>query len=76
MIFYRFLRVFGKIFIRPIFGLELRGKENLPDDNGFILCANHWSILISKTFLSTIEEDKFKIAGPVKKFLLTNTDPF
>jgi possible 1-acylglycerol-3-phosphate O-acyltransferase len=41
--FYRFLRVFGKIFIRPIFGLELRGKENLPDDNGFILCANHWS---------------------------------
>ena len=43
MMFYRFLRVFGKIFIRPIFGLELRGKENLPDDNGFILCANHWS---------------------------------
>jgi len=43
MMFYRFLRVFGKIFIRPIFGLELRGKENLPNDNGFILCANHWS---------------------------------
>lgn len=43
MMFYKFLRVFGKIFIRPIFGLELRGKENLPDDNGFILCANHWS---------------------------------
>lgn len=40
---YRFLRVFVKVFIRPLFRLELRGTENLPEDNGFILCANHWS---------------------------------
>lgn len=43
MMLYRFLRVFVKVFIRPLFRLELRGTENLPEDNGFILCANHWS---------------------------------
>lgn len=43
MMLYRFLRVFVKVFIRPLFRLELRGAENLPEDNGFILCANHWS---------------------------------
>ena len=43
MMLYRFLRVFVKVFIRPLFRLELRGTENLPEDNGFIICANHWS---------------------------------
>ena len=40
---YKFLRGLAKILIKPLYRVELVGKENLPDDKGFILCANHWS---------------------------------
>ncbi len=43
MMLYRFLRIVAKIFIRPLYRLEVEGYENLPENNGFILCANHWS---------------------------------
>ena len=43
MMLYRFIRIVAKIFVRPLFRVEVEGTENLPENNGFILCANHWS---------------------------------
>lgn len=59
-IFYRLLLFFSKLFIGP--GLkEIKGLENLPKDEGFIIAANHINSL-----------DQFAIAAAIKKFLVGN----
>lgn len=40
---YRVLRVILIIFIRPIMRVHVNGLENLPENNDYILCANHKS---------------------------------
>lgn len=40
---YKFLLVLVKVIIYPIFRIEVKGRENLPEEGPFILCANHWS---------------------------------
>lgn len=40
---YRILRAIVKVFIYPIFRIRVIGKENIPQDEGYILCANHKS---------------------------------
>ena len=40
---YRVLRAILIIFIRPIMRVHVNGLENLPENNDYILCANHKS---------------------------------
>ncbi|MBC8590546.1 lysophospholipid acyltransferase family protein [Wansuia hejianensis] len=41
--FYKLIRVIGNIILRMIFRIRISGKENVPMDGRFILCANHIS---------------------------------
>lgn len=58
-LFYRFLISLSKLLIGP--ALEVRGLENLPKQEGFIIAANHVSSF-----------DQFAIAAAIKKFLVEN----
>lgn len=40
---YRILKFIATIFIWPIFRLRVVGRENIPQNEGYILCANHKS---------------------------------
>lgn len=41
--FYKLIRVIGNIILRMIFRIRISGKENVPMNGRFILCANHIS---------------------------------
>lgn len=53
---YKFLHFLDKIILYPLFRVEVKGKENLPDEGAYIICANHWS-----------NWDPFFIAGILSK---------
>lgn len=40
---YRIAWVLTRILVFPIFRVKVEGKENLPKDRPYIICANHWS---------------------------------
>lgn len=40
---YKFVCLLVKAFMSVIFRVKVNGKENIPSDGGFILCANHLS---------------------------------
>lgn len=42
---YRVLRLLSLIIFKVFFGFEVKGKENLPKEGGFILACNHVSYL-------------------------------
>lgn len=42
---YRILRIIAKIIISPLYRVKVVGSENIPQDDGYILCANHKSML-------------------------------
>lgn len=54
--FYKIMRFLVYPFIRLFIRVEVYGKENIPKDKGYILCANHTSIA-----------DMLAIAVPIKK---------
>lgn len=44
-----------KLFVNLIFKIEVKGRENIPPEGGFILCSNHiscWDPLILQTSIS------------------------
>lgn len=41
--FYKILKFIIAIFIYPIFRVKVIGRENIPESQGYILCANHKS---------------------------------
>ena len=41
--FYKIVRTIANIIIRPLFLLQIEGLENIPEDEGYIICANHKS---------------------------------
>ncbi|WP_262122137.1 lysophospholipid acyltransferase family protein [Anaerococcus sp. Marseille-Q5996] len=41
--FYRIFRIIAKIIIWPLYRVHVVGIENIPKDEGYILCANHKS---------------------------------
>lgn len=41
--FYKILKFIVAIFIYPIFRVKVIGRENIPESQGYILCANHKS---------------------------------
>lgn len=41
--FYKILQIILQIIIKPIFRIRINGYENLPKENGYILCSNHKS---------------------------------
>lgn len=41
---YMITRFFVAPFLRFIFNVRIRGKENIPSEGGFVLCANHIAI--------------------------------
>lgn len=43
--FYKILKFIIAIFIYPIFRVKVIGRENIPESQGYILCANHKSNL-------------------------------
>ena len=42
---YSFLRAIAALILKIIFHLEVKGKENIPQEGGFILASNHISYL-------------------------------
>lgn len=66
---YRLLQFIATILICPIFRLRVIGRENIPDDDGYILCANHKSNW-DPVFLAIIFSSKIKFMG--KKELFEN----
>lgn len=66
---YRLLQFIVTILIGPIFRLRVIGRENIPDDDGYILCANHKSNW-DPVFLAIIFSSKIKFMG--KKELFEN----
>ena len=66
---YRLLQFIATILIGPIFRLRVIGRENIPDDDGYILCANHKSNW-DPVFLAIIFSSKIKFMG--KKELFEN----
>lgn len=45
MLVYRFCRLLSFLLLRVFFGLEVRGRENIPKQGGFILASNHVSYI-------------------------------
>ena len=64
MFLYKFLYNFLYVLFRPQI-LEIKGLENLPKDQGFIIAANHSGVY-----------DPFVIAVALKKFLWQHFTPF
>lgn len=44
MIFYKIIRAIFKYPLKLIFGIRVTGRENVPADGGFLVCANHTSM--------------------------------
>ena len=42
--FYRFIRGVAKVVLTPLFRVKIIGLENVPQNGGVILCANHTSL--------------------------------
>ncbi|MBC7782361.1 MAG: 1-acyl-sn-glycerol-3-phosphate acyltransferase [Burkholderiales bacterium] len=42
---WRFLQIFAAIGVRLIYGLQVRGKENIPRNGGVLIVSNHQSFL-------------------------------
>ena len=66
---YRILRVIAFPFVHIIFRLQIKGKENIPENEGYIICANHVSIAdvfaLAYTFKPPI---KFMAKAELMKF--------
>lgn len=41
--FYKIIRFIANIIISPLFLLHVEGSQNIPEDEGYIICANHKS---------------------------------
>lgn len=75
MTFYEFARHVCKAFIYVAFHYKIEGLENLPKDEGFILCSNHRSYLDpiflglrvrrQITFMAKEELFQVKVLGPI-----------
>ena len=44
-LFYRFIRVFSKVALKVAFKMEYEGLENIPEGGGYLVCANHRTML-------------------------------
>jgi 1-acyl-sn-glycerol-3-phosphate acyltransferase len=44
-LFYRFIRVFSKVALKIAFKMEYEGLENIPEGGGYLVCANHRTML-------------------------------
>lgn len=68
---YKFLCALVRAFMRLIFRVKVYGKENIPKDGGFILCANHlsnWDAPLLQGFIKRriyymAKEELFKAFG-------------
>lgn len=73
---YKFLRFIANILFSPLFLLHVEGFENIPKDDGYIICANHKSnwdpIFLAVTFKKPIHfmAKKELFEKPVLKNLL------
>lgn len=74
--FYKIVVILVKIIFFPFFRIRVHGLENLPKDNGIIICANHWSnfdpfflaISLPKKFNFMAKKELFEI--PILRNLL------
>ncbi len=79
MSFYKFAVGFVRCILKVMFRIEVCGVENVPLDEGFIMCANHKSILdapvigvsvpVEFSFMAKEEVFKFKIFEKLLKSL-------
>lgn len=80
--FYRIARVCIKPFVHLVFRLKVTGKENIPQQGGFVLCANHTSLadvfILSALFRRPIhymgKAELFK--NPVSRWLFQKLGSF
>lgn len=80
--FYRVIVWIVKIFLFPFYRIKVYGKENIPENEGVIVCANHWSNL-DPIFLSISLPIKFNYMAkkelfeiPVLKGILSKAGAF
>lgn len=79
---YRVIRLLVYPFVRLIFRLKITGKEHIPPNGGFVLCANHTSIadvfILAVVFRRTIhfmgKAELFH--SPVSRFLFQKLGSF
>lgn len=67
--FYKIFRIIAKIIIWPLYRVHVVGIENIPKDEGYILCANHKSML-DPIFLAIAFPSHIRFMG--KKELFNN----
>lgn len=80
--FYRIVRLLVYPFVRLIFRIKVTGKEHIPQNGGFVLCANHTSIadvfILAVIFRRTIhfmgKAELFR--SPVTRFLFRKLGSF
>lgn len=65
--FYSVIVWIVKIFLFPFYRIKVYGKENIPENEGVIVCANHWSNL-DPIFLSISLPIKFNYMAKKELF--------
>lgn len=61
---------------RFVYKLSIHGKENIPTDKGFIICANHVSKIDYLYISSAFSKEKYKTLCCMAKKELFRNDPF
>lgn len=78
MLFYKFANIVGKVLSKLFFKLEIVGIENIPAEEGFLLCANHVHVFDPLAIGLALDRKMFFIAkkelfnNKLKHWVLTN----
>lgn len=64
---YKIVQSILKIIFKPLFRISVTGKENIPKDNGYIICANHKSNW-DPVFLAITFDDEINFMGKKELF--------
>lgn len=67
MMAYKIVQTILKILFKPLFRIEVIGKENIPIENGYIICANHKSNW-DPVFLAIAFEEPISFMGKKELF--------